>query len=119
MGNGKGTTGKQGRAGQPAPDIEADGKWQEYPPQLVLQDVLILHGSQFKAASLIVAMPKHKAGEDIAITVVEMQPVECERCCSASATHQIEIDFCNIGEAHVFGRYCEACADHIADAIVK
>lgn len=31
--------------------------WQEYPAQLVLQDVLTLHGSQFKDAALIVASP--------------------------------------------------------------
>ncbi len=32
-------------------------EWLEYPAQLVLQDVLTLHGSQFKDASLIVASP--------------------------------------------------------------
>ena len=31
--------------------------WQEYPAQLVIQDVLTLHGSQFKDAALIVASP--------------------------------------------------------------
>lgn len=33
------------------------GAWHEYPAQLVLQDVLTLHGSQFKGAALIVASP--------------------------------------------------------------
>ena len=31
--------------------------WQEYPAQLVIQDVLTIHGSQFKTAALIVASP--------------------------------------------------------------
>ena len=31
--------------------------WQEYPAQLVIQDVLTIHGSQFKDAALIVASP--------------------------------------------------------------
>jgi hypothetical protein len=34
-----------------------DGEWDEYPAQLVLQDVLTLHGSQFRDADLIVASP--------------------------------------------------------------
>src|SRR6188508_2094368 len=33
------------------------GRWAEYPGQLVIQDVLTLHGSQFKDAALIVASP--------------------------------------------------------------
>ncbi len=32
-------------------------EWQEYPAQLVLQDVLTIHGSQFRNADLIVASP--------------------------------------------------------------
>ncbi len=38
-------------------DAPLTGEWQEYPAQLVLQDVLTLHGSQFKDAALIVASP--------------------------------------------------------------
>ncbi len=34
-----------------------DGEWVEYPAQLVLQDVLTIHGSQFASADLIVASP--------------------------------------------------------------
>jgi hypothetical protein len=37
------------------------GGWVEYPAQLVLQDVLTLHGSQFKDATLIVASPPCQA----------------------------------------------------------
>src|SRR5579863_6187548 len=33
------------------------GGWDEYPGQLVIQDVLTLHGSQFRDAALIVASP--------------------------------------------------------------
>lgn len=33
------------------------GEWDEYPAQLVLQDVLTIHGRQFKDAALIVASP--------------------------------------------------------------
>jgi hypothetical protein len=33
------------------------GRWIEYPGELVLQDVLTLHGSQFRDAALIVASP--------------------------------------------------------------
>lgn len=33
------------------------GEWDEYPGQLVLQDVLTIHGSQFRNADLIVASP--------------------------------------------------------------
>jgi hypothetical protein len=33
------------------------GGWNEYPAQLVLQDVLTIHGSQFRDAALIVASP--------------------------------------------------------------
>lgn len=38
-------------------DAPLTGGWMEYPAQLVLQDVLTLHGSQFKDAALIVASP--------------------------------------------------------------
>ena len=38
-----------------------NGEWIEYPAQLVLQDVLTLHGSQFKDADLIVASPPCQA----------------------------------------------------------
>ena len=34
-----------------------DGEWNEYPAQLVLQDILTLHGKQFRDAALIVASP--------------------------------------------------------------
>jgi hypothetical protein len=37
------------------------GEWDEYPAQLVLQDVLTLHGSQFRNAALIVASPPCQA----------------------------------------------------------
>lgn len=37
--------------------IKADERWQEYPAQLVLQDVLTIHGSQFRNADIIVASP--------------------------------------------------------------
>jgi hypothetical protein len=33
------------------------GGWEEYPAQLVLQDVLTIHGSQFRNADIIVASP--------------------------------------------------------------
>jgi len=33
------------------------GGWQEYPAQLVIQDVLTIHGKQFKTADCIVASP--------------------------------------------------------------
>ena len=36
-------------------------EWTEYPAQLVIQDVLTLHGSQFKDAALIVASPPCQA----------------------------------------------------------
>ena len=39
------------------PEIEAGAGWMEYPAQLVLQDVLTIHGKQFKDAALIVASP--------------------------------------------------------------
>lgn len=38
-------------------DAPLTGKWAEYPGQLVLQDVLTIHGSQFRNASCIVASP--------------------------------------------------------------
>ncbi len=38
-------------------DCEVLDQWQEYPGQLVLQDALTLHGSQFKNADCIVASP--------------------------------------------------------------
>ena len=37
------------------------GEWAEYPAQLVLQDVLTIHGRQFKDAALIVASPPCQA----------------------------------------------------------
>jgi hypothetical protein len=37
------------------------GGWIEYPAQLVIQDVLTLHGSQFRGADLIVASPPCQA----------------------------------------------------------
>ncbi len=40
-----------------ARDAPLTGGWMEYPAQLVLQNVLTLHGSQFKDAALIVASP--------------------------------------------------------------
>jgi hypothetical protein len=42
-------------------DAPLTGGWVEYPAQLVLQDVLTLHGSQFKDATLIVASPPCQA----------------------------------------------------------
>lgn len=36
-------------------------EWEEYPAQLVIQDVLTLHGSQFRNADLIVASPPCQA----------------------------------------------------------
>lgn len=42
-------------------DIDPDVEWVEYPAQLVLQDVLTLHGRQFKDATLIVASPPCQA----------------------------------------------------------
>jgi hypothetical protein len=46
-----GTTEKQWR------ESPLTGGWDEYPGQLVLQDVLTLHGSQFRNAACIVASP--------------------------------------------------------------
>ncbi len=40
-----------------AKGVEVRGEWQQYPGQLVLQDALTLHGSQFKDAAVIVASP--------------------------------------------------------------
>ena len=37
--------------------IKAEKRWKEYPAQLVLQDVLTIHGSQFRNADIIVASP--------------------------------------------------------------
>ena len=42
-------------------DAPLTGGWVEYPGQLVIQDVLTLHGSQFRNASLIVASPPCQA----------------------------------------------------------
>jgi len=38
-----------------------EGEWDEYPGQLVLQDVMTLHGSQFRNADVIVASPPCQA----------------------------------------------------------
>ena len=43
------------------PDVDLSAGWQEYPSQLILQDVLTLHGSQFRDAALIVASPPCQA----------------------------------------------------------
>lgn len=42
-------------------DAPLTGRWIEYPAQLVIQDVLTLHGSQFRDAGLIVASPPCQA----------------------------------------------------------
>jgi hypothetical protein len=42
-------------------DCEILDGWQEYPAQLVLQDVLTIHGSQFRNAAVIVASPPCQA----------------------------------------------------------
>ncbi len=42
-------------------DAPLTGRWAEYPAQLVIQDVLTLHGSQFRDAALIVASPPCQA----------------------------------------------------------
>jgi hypothetical protein len=42
-------------------DAPLTGGWMEYPAQLVIQDVLTLHGRQFKDAALIVASPPCQA----------------------------------------------------------
>ena len=42
-------------------EAPATGRWITYPAQLVLQDVLTLHGAQFKDAALIVASPPCQA----------------------------------------------------------
>jgi hypothetical protein len=44
-----------------APKLDPRGGWKEYPAQLVLQDVLTLHGSQFRDAAVIVASPPCQA----------------------------------------------------------
>lgn len=55
------------KKGEVSPDwkfqgpAQPTGKWQEYPAQLVIQDVLTLHGSQFRDAALIVASPPCQA----------------------------------------------------------
>lgn len=41
--------------------VQFTGEWDEYPSQLVLQDVLTLHGSQFRQADCIVASPPGQA----------------------------------------------------------
>jgi hypothetical protein len=43
------------------PELDPVGGWDEYPGQLVLQDVLTLHGSQFRNADCIVASPPCQA----------------------------------------------------------
>jgi hypothetical protein len=43
------------------PEIAEGNEWDEYPGQLVLQDVLTLHGRQFKSAAVIVASPPCQA----------------------------------------------------------
>ena len=43
------------------PDRDPNGGWEEYPGQLVLQDVRTLRGSQFRNADLIVASPPCQA----------------------------------------------------------
>ena len=45
----------------PPPPGSLETRWNEYPAQLVLQDVLTLHGSQFRNAAIIVASPPCQA----------------------------------------------------------
>lgn len=62
-------------------DIErhtANGK--SYPAQLVLQDVLTIHGSQFRNAALLVASPPCQNYSYLAMPWSKSKPVPCEAC---------------------------------------
>lgn len=53
---------------------------QSYPGQLVLQDAITIHGSQFKDAALIVASPPCQNYSYLAMPWSRSKPVECEAC---------------------------------------
>ena len=42
---------------------------------------------------------------------------ECDNCTGGPATHTVKIDFRNAGMAQELGRYCESCAEEVADRI--
>ncbi len=55
-----------------------EGQWVQYPAQLVIQDVLTLHGSQFKDAALIVASPPCQAYSYMAMPWSRAKQIERE-----------------------------------------
>lgn len=56
------------------------GGWSEYPGDLVLQDVLTLHGSQFLDAAIIVASPPCQNYSYLAMPWSRSKPVTCKAC---------------------------------------
>lgn len=54
----------------------------QYPAQLVLQDVLTIHGSQFKDAALIVASPPCQNYSYLAMPRSRSKPQQCTACCN-------------------------------------
>ncbi len=59
-------------------DAPLTGGWTEYPAQLVIQDVLTLHGSQFKDAALIVASPPCQSFSYMAMPWSKAKQIERE-----------------------------------------
>ncbi len=55
--NGSNEPGYKAKAFNDTSDLTFSDEWEQYPGQLVLQDILTIHGSQFLNASLIVASP--------------------------------------------------------------
>lgn len=83
----------------------------QYPAQLVLQDVLTLHGSQFKNAALIVASPPCQEFSYMAmpwsrakakISVIESCPTEWLRLCVLfDACFRIQAEACAASGRHI------------------
>lgn len=60
----------------------------KYPGQLVIQDVLTLHGSQFKDAALIVASPPCFVADTLILTSHGLVPIPEVECGDLVLTHK-------------------------------
>jgi hypothetical protein len=50
------------------------------------------------------------------VTVQELDE-ECEECTVGPPTHVVMLDIRSLGETHALGRYCQKCAESIADRV--
>lgn len=51
------------------------------------------------------------------VGVQEIEREDCDECAGEAATHYVLIDFRSAGLSREIGRYCQACAEMVANRI--